>query len=89
MNTNPTQPTSDMASTISRLKKLAQVTRFLNNSINDLTEESEYFLAKQSLQDFEADLTKLNLELELAEDMRKFVEFLNVKLEEKYKLHRS
>lgn len=89
MNSIPTQQTSDLESTISRLKKLAQVTKFLNNSINDLTEESEYFLAKQSLQDFGADLDRLNLGVELAEDMKKFVEFLNKKLEEKYKLHRS
>ncbi len=88
MNTNsPTTLKDD--STVERLTKLALVSRFLTTTVNDLTEESSYFLARQALQDFSDELTKLNLDVELANDMKKFVEFLAESLENKYKLHRS
>lgn len=83
------QNTNSNSDTITRLQNLARVSRFLATQINDSTEESDYFIAKQSLKDFSAELLGLPLEPQLKEDMRLFVEFLNTSLENKYKLHRG
>lgn len=88
MNQDDTTQDITNKETIQRLKHLANVSRFLSTQPNDSTEESEYFIAKQALNDFSAGLLMLPLDPQLKEDMRLFIEFLNRSLEDKYQSHR-
>jgi hypothetical protein len=88
MNQDTTTQNSANEDTLKRLRHLANVSRFLSTHPNDSTEESEYFIAKQALNDFTSELLMLPLDPQLKEDMRLFTEFLNTSLETKYQSHR-
>jgi hypothetical protein len=89
MNQDHSENNPAVKLTLQRLKDLGQISKFLSSSINDLSEESDYFLAKQALQDFSSSLDVLPLTTELKEDTRHFVEFLSKSIEEKYQSHRG
>jgi hypothetical protein len=88
MNQDSTSQNPATQDTLQRLKHLASVSRFLATQPNDSKEESEYFIAKQALNDFSSELLMLPLDPQLKEDMRLFIDFLNTSLEAKYQSHR-
>jgi hypothetical protein len=69
------------SSTILRLKYLADVGNALMESSNETSLQTNYFAAKEALNKFQAELTKVEMPLEISSGMQKLITYLQLKID--------
>lgn len=62
--------------TIERIKNLAAVGRIISETSNEVSFDTDYFLAKDALQKFKVGIDNLDLDIESRDGMDKLINFL-------------
>lgn len=68
-----------------RIKNLGAVGTALVQISNENAGETDYFIAKQSLRNFEEGINKLDLDYESKKGMKNLIDYLDKKLEKRIK----
>lgn len=68
-----------------RIKNLAVVGNAVLSNVTDVGQQTNFFLAKQALNEFEAGIDRLELDDESMQGMKSLIKYLNIKIDRRLK----
>jgi hypothetical protein len=81
MQSQKSKPQTPDEATKERIKNLAVVGNAVLSNVTDVGQQTNFFLAKEALNEFEAGIDALELDDESMRGMKSLIKYLNIKID--------